>query len=950
MKRSATLLIAILAFISLQPCVLAEKTPAAVTINATKPIAHATLKNRALIHTNREYCYENVPKELQGLKYTMHQHKNTGTLQCEVKSDGLLRLCLELGITPKSLKIGDGWVKTGRKIKNAGSGGSDWTVYAKQVKKGEKLQIPSGDKWGSIILAKTIDGCQICKAPVPDKSNKQASVPATGPTSLLQQELNNRKHWNDSRVTSQVYRPEALITEQDKTPVDVILRRTEALLEDISKMKGAPSLTAEAKQLAALRAANDQTLTGDDQAKLFGEIATLRRTIAFKNPLIGFKDIAFIKHHRSGANHMCDQYHGHKNKAGGGVFVLRNAFSDKPEVRDLLMDSPVTKGRLKDRLLDFGSFISLEVSYDAKTMLFAHVGLSGGAWTEDNAFHIFKCNADGSGLVQLTDGPWNEFDPCFLPNGRIVFISERIGGFGRCHGRPVPTYTLHSMLPDGNDIITLSWHDTNEWHPSVDNNGMIIYSRWDYVDRDSDIAHHIWHTFPDGRDPRSYHGNYPDNRRKRPWMELSCRSIPGSHKYISTAAPHHGQAYGSLITIDMNIDDDREMSQLKRVTPDVMFPESEGGKQAYGNPWALSEDYYICVFDPRGSHYGIYLVDSFGNRILLYRDPSISCLDPIPLVSRKSPPIIPPKTIQAKEDRVEGADMSTGIVTVMNVYEGEFPLPKTSKITELRIVNIFPKATPSSNKPNIGYANQSLARGVLGTVPVEADGSAHFKVPTGIDIYFQALDEDGMVVQTMRSGTYVHPGETLACIGCHEHKRTTPSTIGSKPPTALRRAPSDIKPGVDGSYPLSYARLVQPVLNAKCVGCHDKSSKEGKKAPNLHGDQFGKNGWSKSFEVLHGMGWGKHGGNGSIRRNGLSYSIPNKVCARVSKLYAHLTKEDSNCDIKLTREEILRITMWIDCNSNFYGAYLEESKQAKGEVVIPTLGTPPWGDVTKLVR
>lgn len=950
MKRSAIAVCFLAALIALSPYSLAAKTAADVIVNGTRPIAHGTLKSNALIHTNRDYRYGSVAKELEGLKYTLHEHKNTGALRCEVKSDGILRMCLESGITPESLKLGSGWTKSGQKIRNTGSGGSEWTLYAKEVKKGQKLDIPSGDKWGSIILAKTIEGCQVCKAPTGDKSRNQKLVTATGAMGLLQQELNNRKYWSDSRLTTQVYRPEALITEQDKTPVDVILRRTEALLKDIQKMKGAPKLTTEAAQLAALRAAKEKATSGDDQSKLFEQIATLRKTIAFKNPLINFKDIAFIKHHRSGPNHMCDQYHGHKNRAGGGVFVLRNAFSEEPEAHDLLVNSPVTKGRLESKLLNYGSFISLDLSYDAKTMLFAHVGLSGGAWTEDNAFHIFKCNSDGSELVQLTDGTWNEFDPCFLPNGRIVFISERIGGFGRCHGRPVPTYTLHSMLPDGSDIITLSWHDTNEWHPSVDNDGMIIYSRWDYVDRDSDIAHHIWHTFPDGRDPRSYHGNYPDNRNKRPWMELSCRSIPGSDKYIATAAPHHGQAYGSLVTINLNVDDDREMSQLKRVTPDVLFPESERGKQAYGNPWPLSEDYYICVYDPRGSHYGIYLVDSFGNRILIYQDPAISCLDPIPLVPRKRPPIIPPQTIQAKEDRIEGADMSTGIITVMNIYEGEFPLPKTSPIKELRIINIFPKATPNANRPNIGYANQSLARGVLGTVPVESDGSAHFRVPTGIDIYFQALDEDGMVVQTMRSGTYVHPGEALACIGCHEHKRKTPSTMGSRPPAALRRAPSDIKPGVDGTYPLSYARLVQPVINSKCVGCHDKSAKEGKKAPNLHGDQFGKNGWSKSFEVLHKMAWGKHGGNGSIRRNGLSYSIPNKVCARVSKLYAHLTKEGGHHDLKLTRDEMLRITMWIDCNSNFYGAYLEESKQAKGEVVIPTLGTPPWGDVTKLVR
>ncbi|NQT85816.1 hypothetical protein HQ560_03570, partial [bacterium] len=491
----------------------------------------------------------------------------------------------------------------------------------------------------------------------------------------------------------------------------------------------------------------------------------------------------------------------------------------------------------------------------------------------------------------------------------------------------------------------LSFHETNEWHPSVDNHGMIVYSRWDYVDRDSDIAHHIWHTFPDGRDPRSYHGNYPTDRRSRPWMELSNRAIPNSDKYICVAAPHHGQNYGTLVLLDMRTTDDRSMSQLKRVTPDVPFPESEGGgHEVYGTPWPLSEDYYLCVYDTGRRNYGLFLLDSFGNRELLYQAPSIACLDPIPLKPRPRPPIIPAKTTQASADRRSNTDTATGIVTVLNVYASEIPFPEGTTIKALRIVNIFPKATPIVNKPSIGYANQSLARGVLGTVPVEADGSAHFRVPTGIPIYFQALDEQGMVVQSMRSNTYVHAGETLGCIGCHEPKSAAPPTK-PKAPIALRRPPSAITPEVEGSYPLSFPRLVQPVLDKKCVGCHEKNRT--KKAPSLLG-KVAKNSWSEAFTTLYKYGWGKHGGNGSIRKNGGSTSIPGKVCANASKLYALLHK--GHHDVVLTAEEMRRITLWIDCNTNFFGAYLDTEKQAKGEVVKPRFGTPPGIDFAELVR
>jgi hypothetical protein len=228
----------------------------------------------------------------------------------------------------------------------------------------------------------------------------------------------------------------------------------------------------------------------------------------------------------------------------------------------------------------------------------------------ENCYHLFKLGADGTGLTQLTDGPWNDFDPCFLPGGRIAFISTRSGGQCRCGFRPDPTSTLHAMQADGSDVIQLSFHDTNEWQPSVDHDGMLVYTRWDYVDRDSDVAHHLWHCYPDGRDPRSAHGNYPDRRELRPWMEMSIHAIPNSHKYIAVAAPHHGEAYGSLVLIDLREKDDRGTSQLKRLTPEVPFPEAESapgvphaqGKhvpqaEAYGTPWPLSEDFHLVVYD-----------------------------------------------------------------------------------------------------------------------------------------------------------------------------------------------------------------------------------------------------------------------------------------------------------------------------------------------------------------
>ncbi|MBM3859083.1 MAG: hypothetical protein FJ395_05470 [Verrucomicrobia bacterium] len=796
---------------------------------------------------------------------------------------------------------------------------------------------------------------------------------------LLENEIKQSAKWNQQRLAKEALRPDALILPTDRTPGDIAWRRTAALLRHLKTMERAPDLSAEQQELDALKSA-----TASREG--FDKILALRRRIAFKNPLLDFDKIVFLKHNKQvrGDRHMVDQYFGFTAEKAGGVFVLEKPFSDRPTVRSLTANTPVANGRLRGRSLeDQGGFIALELDYDARTLLFAFTeaehelppGMTydPNVWSEADAkrdpkhafyhfrpetcYHLFKMDVNGSGLTQLTDGPYNDFDPCFLPNGRIVFISTRIGGQLRCGFRPDPTYTLHAMQPDGSDIITLSYHDTNEWHPSVDHNGMIVYTRWDYVDRDSDVAHHIWHCYPDGRDPRSYHGNYPDRREMRPWMEMSIRAVPHSPKYIAVTGAHHGEAYGTLVLIDLREKDDRATSQIKRLTPEVPFAESESapgvphakGKhspnaEVYGTPWPINEDFHLVVYDPDKKNYGIYLLDSFGNRELLYRDDKIACLDPIPLKPRVRPPVLPIKTIQAKADRPADADLSTGTVMVMNVYESYHPWPAGTKIKALRVINLFAKENSVANQPNIGVASQSLARGVLGTAPVEADGSAYFEVPTGAPIYFQALDENGLAVQTMRSSTYLHPGETLTCVGCHEPKHTSFNRPESERPLAMNRPPSKLQPGPTGSYPLTFPRLVQPVLTAKCVPCHDKNATT---APSLRGDRFDKHGWSDAFHTLRSRAWGMSGGNG-IALKEPQYSVPGKVGAKASSLYVMLTKGHHN--VKLTPEQMRRVTLWLDCNSNFYGAYSDIEKQARGEIVRPKWGVPAWSDFNTLAR
>ncbi len=697
-----------------------------------------------------------------------------------------------------------------------------------------------------------------------------------------------------------------------------------------------------ARRIDQFEASGDVPLA-DRRAQLF-QARRLVRQIAFCNPLLDFDRILFVKRHDPGGlYHMVHQYYGFGAVPGGGLFVLSNPFSDRPSVRNLLDQALVSNGRLAGEPLAPGSFLSPDLSFDGKRILFAYTQGLGNKpeWSPRACYHVFEVGSDGKDLRQLTDGPWEDFDPCYLPDGRIAFISTRRGGYLRCGGSAPPwdspTYTLYSMAGNGSDVICLSFHETQEWHPSVDNNGMLVYTRWDYVDRDTNVAHHIWSCFPDGRDPRSFHGNYPINREKRPWMEMSPRAIPGSNKYVATAAAHHGHAFGSLVAIDYRREDDGAMAQVERLTPDVPLPESEGGKpmirqyMAYGTPWPLSEDDYLCVYHPEGKNRGIYWIDRFGNRELLYRDPEICCLSPIPLRPRPTPPALPSRTVQAAADIAQKAPVRATIA-VMNVYQSDFQWPAGTTIKALRVIQVLPKTTPPVDMPRIGAATETNARAVLGTVPVEADGSAYFDAPPGKLIYFQALDERGLAVQSMRSATYVHPGEQLTCQGCHERKHSPPGRFASMP-LALARGPSSITPAPDGANPFSYPRLVQPVLDRHCVKCHQE-----RKALDLAGTVTSKLGWTVSYENLAPKyGFYFHVSNGSIKSgvHGGSRTIPGQFGARASKLLEYL--DQRHYGVNLPQGDLDRITLWLDANSEFYGGYHDTARQSLGQVIQPAL-------------
>jgi len=761
-------------------------------------------------------------------------------------------------------------------------------------------------------------------------------------------------------AASEMLDANALILPTDRDPSDVAIRRARALLAYLTATSTMNGYEAEAAKLDSL--AQRRASSGADEREktaIYQEIRRATRRLASANPLVRFDSILFSERKCVGddnfsGGHMTTASFGHTQLYGGGLYIARNIRSGTPEIVDVLKDSVLGNGPDKGQRLAGGAFLSPELSFDGREILFAYAkpvyAKRPRVWeyTEDNSFHIYKVNVDGTGLVQLTTGNHNDFDPCYLPGGRIAFISTRneTRGPGQIFSRCFPDrgpaqFFLHSMNVDGSDIVPMSYHETDEWQPSVNNDGMLVYTRWDYVDRNSNAAQHLWTCYPDGRDPRSPHGNYvhpfstmegkdfgPGVFTRRPCCEWHIRAVPrsagyaGSSKYVATAGPHHGEPFGALVLIDVDIEDDGLASQVKRITPN-RYPESEVSAKTswdYATPWPLSADFYLA-----NCHDGIYLIDKFGNCDLICKGPdkSLRPTDPIPLLPRAMPPVIPVRTWQGER---ASPDAPKATVAVMNVYDGDLPWPEGTKLKELRIIQFFPKSTQPLDVPKIGYAEQSLARMALGVVPIEEDGSAYFEAPVGKAIGFQLLDDKGLAVQGMRSVTYVHPGEQMTCFGCHESKW---KATGPASPMAIHRAPSSIKPEVGGLEPVNFHRLVKPVVQEKCATCHRDQGK----GPDM------------SYQSLQPYAFYLVGGKPTsgtwltIPRHGGSRSVPGKHGAYGAPLLKYLDK--SHDGVELTKDEFRRITLWLDCNSNELGAYQDEAAQRRGELVWPVFDLDP---------
>ena len=665
------------------------------------------------------------------------------------------------------------------------------------------------------------------------------------------------------------------------------------------------------------------------------EFAALQREALIANPLVSDQPVLYIvrPQYRSSYHAIDTLFHtGEANTGdfeGGGAMKLID-FGQGGETRTVI---EVPQGIARDP----------DVYFSGEKIVFALRRHSGEDW------HLWEVNADGSGLRQLTSAPGVcDFDPIYLPDDSILFSSTREPKYNQCSQDIAAN--LYRMQGDGANIHQLERNNLFNNQASLMEDGRILYARWEYVDRNFGDAHGLWTTTPDGVN----HSIFWGNNTAVPGAAYTPRQVPGTEQVVCIFGPHHDHLWGAMAIVDRRLGVDGRGSVVRTWPPQAATLVRTGGgfdcdnsldtKYKYADPYPLSEKYFLCSrMTGRGSEMGMFLVDTFGNEILLHVE-GRGCYDAMPLRSRPRPPIIASRRDFASAE---------GYFYVQDVYQGtHLNGAQRGTVKSLRVVEAPEKRTWSHGKwigqgytaPGMNWHSLENKR-ILGTVPVEADGSAYFAVPAEKFVYFQLLDQDGMMIQSMRSGAFVQPGERTGCVGCHEHRLAAPPLAQRHESLALQRPPSQLNGWHGEARLFGFTAEVQPIFNRHCLECHDFGKKGAARLVLAPDRDLTFNAayielWRKRYvecvgagpaEIQQAYSWGSH---------------PSKL-VRVLRAGHH--------DVKLSAEELDRIITWVDINAPYYPTYncaYPESVSGRCPLTRPQLAQlcqlvgPPfnWGD------
>jgi formylglycine-generating enzyme required for sulfatase activity len=556
------------------------------------------------------------------------------------------------------------------------------------------------------------------------------------------------------------------------------------------------------------------------------------------------------------------------------------------------------------------SIADVDLNWDGRRALYSSISRETGTW---QVFEIALDPAAGKALGaprQLTpkmgEGVKN-YDACYLPDDRILFCSTAVKQGVPCLAGADEIANLYQLSKDGTAVRQLCFDQDHNWNPTVMNDGRVLYLRWEYMDTPHYFTRLLFRMNPDGTGQTSY---YKSNLYW-PNSIFFARPIPGHPtKVVGIASGHHGvPRMGELVIFDP-AQGDREMEgvvqripgygkKVERVLADSLVNSSW---PKFLHPYPIDEGNFLVAAQlSEGSNWGLYLVDVFDNMLLLKESNEFVLFEPLPFRASKKPPAIPDRVNLARKDAT---------VYIQNVYTGPglTGVPRGS-IDRIRLLELH---FNYSGKDTGGYINAAVEGGwepkrILGTVPVEKDGSAMFRVPANTPLILQPLDRQGRAYQIMRSWLTAMPGESVSCIGCHESRG---SSVAPRLSLASNKTPAPIEPWYGLTRGFDFVRELQPVLDAKCVKCHD-GSKDGR--PNLADKKHGFHEFYNSYQALHPY----------VRRPGPEgdYHIlkPLEYHASTSELVQMLEK--GHHDVKLSAEEWDRLVTWIDMNVPCFGTW-----------------------------
>ncbi|MFO7906127.1 MAG: hypothetical protein ACQESR_18455 [Planctomycetota bacterium] len=545
----------------------------------------------------------------------------------------------------------------------------------------------------------------------------------------------------------------------------------------------------------------------------------------------------------------------------GGRLVRYNVRTGE---RMVLLDDPT--GGVRDP----------QVHYDGRTILFSY--RRGG----QPYYHLYEIQADGSGLVQLTDGSYDDIEPTYLPDGGILFGSSRCNRFVSCWRTPVAV--LYRCEADGSNIRRLSTNAEHDNTPWVMPDGRVLFTRWEYVDRSQFDYHHLWTINPDGTGQMTYYGN------QRPGTAmLDAKPIPGTNRVVASFSPGHGRPghMGHITIVDPSKGPDAPAC-ARRVSSGRM----------YRDPYPFSEDCFLVADEQ-----GIHVMDGQGQTERVCTVPPgcrLECQEPRPLVPRERERVIP---------RRIDFSQATGRLLLGDIYHGRnMEGVRRGEIKKLLVLHRLPKPISFSGGmwPITAGGSFQLAS-VLGTVPVAEDGSAYFEAPAMRSLFFVALDENDLAVKRMHSFVSVQPGEVTGCVGCHENRTTAPLLDTGQ--VALFRRPDRIEPITGMPDVFDFSRDIQPILDKHCVECHNPDRPEGR--VDLTGDHtpiFCQSYWAILRRGLI-----------SDARNGGGNRPPRSVGSAASPLLDYL--DGSHHDVRLSDTERTAVRLWIEASAVYAGTY-----------------------------